>query len=332
MEYPKGRKRTEDYCSGELRRYQAFVLFSSTVMGALINDSKNVGSPLLFLLGELSGETKHGFFDPIRRTFDVVHLQELECQAECLASRFGWLLILSRETSSLFFFNPLTRQRIDLPYSNRIISAAAFSAPPTSPNCTVYAIKSSSFNGACELHIDTFLMGQESWIPHAYKFSTKPLMGNVVQAVCSKGVLYCVDSRGRVGAFDVKDGNWNVIPSKEFQKVCTSYYLVEFNGEIFAGKKGDYGKFYTLNLEHGMAAWEGEKDLGDISVFLAPYGSCGVLAPLNHEKTKKKLFVANYEPESKCVVYNVVGRDYRKAKSFIGVPFSWWYTPVWIER
>jgi hypothetical protein len=82
------------------------------------NDSKNVGSPtkppLLFLLGEISGETKHGFFDPIRRTFDIVHLQELECQAECLASRYGWLLILSRETSSLFFFNPLTRQRIDL--------------------------------------------------------------------------------------------------------------------------------------------------------------------------------------------------------------------------
>jgi len=302
------------------------------------DDSKNVGSPtkppLLFLLGELSGETKHGFFDPIRGTFDIVHLQELECQAECLASRYGWLLILSRETSSLFFFNPLIRERIDLPYSNRIINAAAFSAPPTSPSCTVYAIKSSTFNDACELHIDTFLMGgQESWIPHAYKFSTKPLIiGNVIQAVCSKEVLYCVDSRGRVGAFDVKNGSWKLITSKKFRKVCISF-LVEFNGEIFAAKKGGCGvieKLYKLNLEHGMAAWEEEKDLGDISVFLAPYGSCAALA-LN-EKTKKKLFVANYGPESKCVVYNVVERDYKKAKRFNGGSFSWWYTPVWIER
>jgi hypothetical protein len=116
-----------------------------------------------------------------------------------------------------------------------------------------------------------FLWGvkRSSWIPHAYKFNTKPLIiGNVIQAVCSKEVLYCVDSRGRVGAFDVKDGSWNLIPSKEFQKVCISF-LVEFNGEIFAGKKGACGvieKLYKLNLEHGMAAWEEEKDLGDISI------------------------------------------------------------------
>jgi hypothetical protein len=106
-------------------------------------------------------------------------------------------------------------------------------------------------------------------------------------------------------------------------------------GEIFAGKKagacGVIEKLYKLNLEHGMAAWEEEeKDLGDISVFLAPYGSCGALA-LN-EQTKKKLFVANYGPESKCVVYNNVGREYKKAKRFVGGSFSWWYTPVWIER
>jgi hypothetical protein len=311
-------------------------IFETEEEESKINESKNVGSPtkppLLFFLGEFSWETKHGFFDPIRRTFDVVHLKELERQAECLASRYGWLLILSRETSSLFFFNPLMRQRIDLPYSYRIITAAAFSAPPTSPNCTVYAIKSSTFNVACELHIDTFLMGQESWIPHSYKSTTKPLIGNVVQAVCSKEVLYCVDSRGRVGAFDVKIGNWTVFPGKEFQKVCT-ISLMEFNGAIFAAKKGAYGvieKLYKLSIEHGIVAWEEEKDLGDFSVFVGPYGSCGVSAP--NKETKGKLFVADCGPESKCVVYNVDGMDYKKASRFLGGSFSRWYTPVWIER
>ena len=296
-------------------------------------------TPLLFFLGELCGETKHGFFDPISQTFTIIHLEEIECQAECLASRYGWLLILSRSTSSLFFFNPITREKINLPYKNRFIDAAAFSAPPTSPGCTVFAIETSSF--ITQFRIDTFVMGvgqDQGWTSHkpcidGYSFSTKAF-SNVVQAICYNGVLYCVDSRGRIGTFDVKFGNWNIVLSKKFERVCTSPYLVEFNGEIFAAKRGAYGvveKLYKLKLEHGVAAaWEEEKELGDLSLFLAPYGSCGVLA-LNG-RLKKKLFVSNYGPKSKCVIYNVDGTDYKKAKSFDFRSFGWCYTPVWIER
>lgn len=301
----------------------------------VVNGRKSVGSPtklpLLFFLGELSGETNHFFFDPLRNTFDTVRFQELDCQAECLASRFGWLLILSRETSSIFFFNPLTGRRIDLPYSDRIITAAAFSAPPTSPDCTVYAIKSYTAINA-KFCIDTFRMGQKNWISRVYRFSFKTLMSNVVQAVCSRGVLYCVDSKGKVGAFDVKEGYWSVFQCQKFRKFYTPH-LVEFEGDIFAVKKETSGaieKVYKLKLEPGKAAWM-EEDLGDISLFLAPYGSCGV-ADLDEKKKLRTLFVANHGPESKCVSYDVEGRDYRRTRTYRGGSSSWCHTPVWIER
>ncbi|GMY16501.1 F-box protein At1g49360-like [Fagus crenata] len=285
-------------------------------------------TPLLFFLGEFSGETKHGFFDPISQTFTITHLQELECQAECLASRFGWLLILSRSTSSLFFFNPITRQRINLPYRNRFINAATFSAPPNSPGCTVFAIETSSF--ITQFHIDTFVMGGLGWTSHEYSFSTNKF-SNVVQAVCSNGVLHCVDSSGRIGTFDVKFGTWRIIPSHKFDRVCTPY-LVEFKGKIFAAKKGASGvieKIYKLKLRSGVATWE-EEELGDVSLFLGPFGSCGLWAL--DGIMNKKLFVSDYGPKSKCVIYNVDGRDYKKAKTFSVNSFSWCYTPVWIER
>lgn len=175
-------------------------------------------------------------------------------------------------------------------------------------------------------------MGQESWDRYAYSCSTK-IFSNVVQAVCSNGVLYSLDSHGRIGTFDGKYESWSIIPSEVFERVCIPY-LVEFNGEIFAGKQGPHGvieKLYKLKIDDGVAAWKEEKDLGNATFFLGPYGSCAMLG-LN-EGTEKELFTANYGPEPKYVViYNVNGHDYKEVVSFGDESFSWWYTPIWIER
>ena len=85
-------------------------------------------------------------------------------------------------------------------------------------------------------------MGGLGWTSHECSFSTNKF-SNVVQAVCSNGVLHCVDSRGRIGTFDVKFGTWRIIPSHKFDRVCTPY-LVEFKGKIFAAKKGASGVIF----------------------------------------------------------------------------------------
>ncbi|KAH7517133.1 F-box protein At1g49360 [Ziziphus jujuba] len=288
--------------------------------------------PLLFLLGELSGETKHGLVDPIDNTFNSIDFPELESQSECLSSNFGWLLILSRETSSLFFFNPITRHRIDLPFWNHLFAVAAFSAPPTSPDCSVFAVEMPKYS--CRLRIDTLNVGQKAWTRHGYFNNIKTTFTGVVEAAYSKGCLYCVDMRGRVGIFDGKHGSWKVVPCKGFQKVQVPY-LVEFNGEIYAAKKGAYGeveKLERLIMDDNRAVWKEVKDLGDVDVYLGPYGSC--FLPLHGENMEKKFFIANLRPKSMYPISTVDLDDCICKKSSISVPESYgcYYTPVWIQR
>lgn len=303
--------------------------------------------PLLLLLGELSGETKHAVVDPIKKAHNCIDFPELKSQSECLASRFGWLLILSRETTSLFFFNPVTRSRIDLPYWNHVFALATFSAPPTSPDCTVFAVKN-NYCPPTAIGIHTLTVGQKeaAWTPHAYEKDPKTF-ADIVAAVCtgSKGLLYCVDIRGRVGMFDGGNKVWKVLPCKGFNRVHVPY-MVEFGGQIYAAKKGAYGgieKLERLILQKGKLVWVRAEDLGNVAVYLGPYGSCVV--PLHEQGTEKRLLVANHGPESKCLIYDSIASsssstngdcnassNYKESSSYYVESFGGCYTPVWIER
>uniref|UniRef100_A0A6N2LCI2 KIB1-4 beta-propeller domain-containing protein n=1 Tax=Salix viminalis TaxID=40686 RepID=A0A6N2LCI2_SALVM len=62
-------------------------------------------------------------------------------------SKHGWLLV-SQGKYVVFFFNPITNQRIDLPGLPRdecIFDEISFSEAPTSPDCIVLAIHVQSF-------------------------------------------------------------------------------------------------------------------------------------------------------------------------------------------
>ncbi|KAI5318232.1 hypothetical protein L3X38_037940 [Prunus dulcis] len=134
--------------------------------------NKNI--PMLFLLGEFSGESNHAWLNPKNHTSKF---WQLEDQMRCLTSGFGWLLIQSRNTSS--FFNPFTRQRINLPYHDSVITAVAFSASPTSPDCTVFTYRLPSVFG---VRIDTLLVGQETWTRHAF-MRDPSFFGSLIQAM-----------------------------------------------------------------------------------------------------------------------------------------------------
>ncbi|ONH93794.1 hypothetical protein PRUPE_8G252900 [Prunus persica] len=292
--------------------------------------NKNI--PMLFLLGEFSGESNHAWLNPKNHTSNskLIKFPELEDQTECLASGFGWLLIQSRNTSSLFFFNPFTRQRINLPYHHSVITAAAFSASPTSPDCIVFTYRMPSVFG---VRIDTLLVGQETWTRHVF-MRDPSLFGGSIQAIYNKGCFYCVDPYGKIATFDAKLRTWNIVRGNGFERAHS--YFFEFNGEIFAVKKKSDSSFAEklerLKVEGGTYGWE-EVDLGclgdDVTLFLGPYGSYAVPGLSNVVgMEKKKVFVADYRPQSKCLMYN-------KSNGFGMVAdagfFSWCYAPIWIQ-
>lgn len=226
---------------------------------------------MLFLLGE----SNHAWLNPKNHTSNskLVKFPQLEDQTECLASVFGWLL--SRNTYSLFFFNPFTHQRINLPCHDSVITTAVFSTSPTSLDCTVFTYRMPSIFGIC---IDTLLVGQETWIHHVF-VRDPSFFGGLIQAIYNKGCFYCVDPYGKIATFDAKLGTWNIVLGNGFERACS--YFFEFNGDIFAMKKKSDSTFVEklerLKVEGGKYGWE-EVDLGclgdDVTLFLGPYGSC----------------------------------------------------------
>ncbi|XP_022764313.1 F-box/kelch-repeat protein At1g57790-like [Durio zibethinus] len=278
--------------------------------------------PLLFLLGEPNGETKHAFLDPVNQSpfLSEAEFPELQFQVECLSSGHGWLLLLSRQTSSLFFLNPFTRQKIDLPYRSSGFTAVAFSAPPTSPDCVVFAIQHQY---------------EKCWNRYPYRVGKD--FGVLMHAICNDGILYCMDSCGRIATFDAnkKGDTWTEISSKNFKQVRLSCFF-KFNGELYGVKLyGNYSAVetvYKLKLENGVAAaWEEVNDMRDHTMFLGPYGSCAAVG-LDEKLLQKKIFLARDDPTSKCLIFDFDEGNYKKTATVSSSEYSWCYSSVWIER
>ncbi|CAJ1961878.1 unnamed protein product [Sphenostylis stenocarpa] len=101
----------------------------------------------------------------------TINLPELD-GATCLASYEGWLLLFVDE--SLFFFSPFSKARIELPscpLNDVSDHVGAFSAVPTSEDCMVVLLDSSSDT---ELRLFILRRGENEW-GHScfsgYKFS-----------------------------------------------------------------------------------------------------------------------------------------------------------------
>lgn len=86
-------------------------------------------------------------FDPSRSQTYYKTFPELKGASEISCSKDGWLLVLPVKYSlSVFFLNPFTRERINLPKRSGIFSGnnLAFSAAPTSSSCLVISFNSYS--------------------------------------------------------------------------------------------------------------------------------------------------------------------------------------------
>ncbi|KAL3517499.1 hypothetical protein ACH5RR_020088 [Cinchona calisaya] len=131
-----------------------------------------------------------------------INIPELE-NATCLASNQGWLLLF--EQGSMFFFCPFSRARIDLPqlpeseFSNPV---AAFSAPPTSPECII-----SVANRLDNWKVEVYLLnrGDSIWTKHERRCQADDL-GTITGALYCKeeSSFYFLDSFTEVLRFSVE--------------------------------------------------------------------------------------------------------------------------------
>ncbi|CAL1393494.1 unnamed protein product [Linum trigynum] len=104
---------------------------------------RNHRFPILMHIGNNSELVK--FFDPITNSTSTLPLPSLKATEPIIrCSKHGWLLISQGISGhrQLFFLNPFTNERIDLPNVRFLQDGISFSSPPTSSDCMVicYAV------------------------------------------------------------------------------------------------------------------------------------------------------------------------------------------------
>eukprot|EP00268_Persea_americana_P007744 TRINITY_DN12970_c0_g1_i2.p1 TRINITY_DN12970_c0_g1~~TRINITY_DN12970_c0_g1_i2.p1 ORF type:complete len:420 (+),score=45.54 TRINITY_DN12970_c0_g1_i2:369-1628(+) len=182
--------------------------------------------PWLMFSNETSSETTRMLLDPLSKKIYSIEIPEL-CGVRCLAAGHGWLLLLSVRHSSLFFFNPFTKARIDVPFMD-CFSVVTFSGPPSSPGCIIFGIGHVHHSSPNVVDIRICRRGDDKW-------TTKILFTsgfcNFTHAVFCGGFFYCLDCMGKMGIFSVVDDAWSDLDGPQVNDFDT-LYLVESGGQI----------------------------------------------------------------------------------------------------
>ncbi|KAM7469429.1 hypothetical protein LguiA_007612 [Lonicera macranthoides] len=221
----------------------------------------------------------YSFYHPICNTTYVLESPEI-ANAKIRFSKDGWLLMSG--SHEIFFFNPFTKKRIDLPnlpdgiYNCRSIS---FSSIPTLADCIVFGIMQSFLD---YILFSFIRRGEDTW-------NTFRSTGNLDfwvshnNPVFHNGVFYCLGKNGNLGTFDPQKAGegededegahgWTVL-AKPMEKPCNSIrqnYLVECNGDLIAVFVGHVGKWIKIfKLDSCMMVWRKVESLGDQNLFLS---------------------------------------------------------------
>ncbi|XP_044503211.1 F-box protein At4g00893-like isoform X2 [Mangifera indica] len=130
--------------------------------------------------------------------------------ATCIASRDGWLLL--QQETTIFFFCPFSRSRIDLPQfpnSEQHDYIGAFSSPPTSKDCIVCVVCK---NDKWEVEVQLLYRGSYEWTMHkfsCYRYTFKQIKAVAYQVDEKK--FHIFDEINGLIMFTPEDGNWKIL-------------------------------------------------------------------------------------------------------------------------
>ncbi|XP_043687777.1 F-box/kelch-repeat protein At1g57790-like [Telopea speciosissima] len=203
-----------------------------------------------WLLFSPVNDGKIKFFDPSQGNFYFDEIPDLK-DAFIHCCKDGWVLL--SQTNRIFFFNPFTKSRIDLPTCKTFPYNSvrfALSCAPTSPDSVLISIESH----VGSVDISTFHPGDAQWTTVKYQnndggmdvlFNNERVDGFVLfffwghDPVFCNGLFYCFyESCDMVGIFDPQKHTWRVdflhsinLPHLSYDQERTMH-IVEFNGEI----------------------------------------------------------------------------------------------------
>ncbi|XP_030964066.1 F-box/kelch-repeat protein At1g57790-like [Quercus lobata] len=187
------------------------------------------------------GSHKCTFFHPGYQKHDACEIDIPELlDARIRFSKYGWLLLTGYgyDNFSVFFFNPFTKEKVELPkYTNReSFVTMSFSSPPTSSDCFVI--------GICGWDDFGFIKrGEKRWTSHTIINRPEFTPSSYCNPILHKGLCNCLGENGGLGVFDPNDNpsNWIIyhndkIPliQEKLDSVHRSYLVESDEGKLLA--------------------------------------------------------------------------------------------------
>ncbi|KAI3857185.1 hypothetical protein MKW98_010599, partial [Papaver atlanticum] len=255
---------------------------------------------LVFNSFEDNTGTIYNFVDPMRNEKYSMkkNLSELLAGATIRCSKYGWLLLVSKDTKTPFFYNPFTKVMIRLPdfpdVKHRFyLSGMSFSSKPTSPDCVVFAIEQPHFGFPFSIY--ALKRGTCDWRFHVFHGFFVPCFNS---PVLFQGDFFFLDYSGTLGRCVVNDKDNNngldlgvaSKPLKQFSETSPSY-LVECNGNLLSVNVGPLGETVgVFSLDLAAKVWVEVKILGKHMLFISNTSSFSAVAPPNSRMENKVYF------------------------------------------
>ncbi|XP_026414257.1 uncharacterized protein LOC113309953 [Papaver somniferum] len=245
--------------------------------------------PWLVFCGD-NNDTIYNFVIPVRNSeYYLLKFSELLLGATICFQKDGWLLMSRKEI--LFFYNPFTRETINLPHlpGHHFSSSICFCPLPTSADCIVFAIDQSEQG---TITVCSITRGKQVW--DVFNFDNaiqyRPLCN---PPILHQGAFYCVDYNGLLGAFNWKDKTWKLhgIPRERYNDTYPNpSFLVKSGEDLLLVRVGCEEKLViVLKFDFPVNDWVEVASLGKHMLFIS-HTSC-FLAIAPNSQMENKIFL-----------------------------------------
>ncbi|GFP99023.1 F-box/kelch-repeat protein at1g57790 [Phtheirospermum japonicum] len=213
----------------------------------------------------------HEFYDPSDRRMHLLELPELR-GSRILYAKGSWLLLVRLKNFVIFFFCPYTREMFTLTRLRPGHHVVAFSAPPTSPDCIVFAIyhllASSIIVGTCR-------PGATKWDAFIYDNDQQYMSRTWNQVIFSNARFYCMNVSGQVGVFNPESNTWGLYytPAPKYMLNLSFHYrwsakfMAEHDGEIYVVCCSAAANPVIYRLDRVNKTWTEMMSLGRMAIF-----------------------------------------------------------------
>ncbi|TMX05747.1 hypothetical protein EJD97_001782 [Solanum chilense] len=241
-------------------------------------------------------------------------------------SNYNWLLMRIDPKNSLTFFNPFTNVKIELPTIHLIssLSCFSFSAPPTSPDCTVFCI----CTDICDkIYFCILRRFEREWNILEYDRDADFIASSSTSLFYKGRYYYSLSKQGDLVIYDMDDEDeqpqprWiksstSFLRNRLSTKRCQSFMTESDEGELLVVFMSCDGQWVQVcKLDESRMIWVPVHDLGNKSIFIS--NPATFVETIKIKGTQNKIYVpwfrgtnVNNKQNKVPLFYSVATRKY----------------------